>query len=265
MRVRYTAALLACEICAGLSLTNVAHGQAGPPFLTNDPGTPGNANWEINLATMQTVTRSFSSYQVPEIDLNYGLGDRIQLTYSVPYVIQSNSGQPEYSGWSNAYPGVKWRFIDQGEGGLQVSVFPQIESGVGAVAQQKGLGSPGPRYLLPVEATKKVGPFDLDLEAGYLIPGHGPHEQILGLVAGRSVSSRLELDAEIYNDRAIGSPPNQTTLDVGGRFKLTRGFIALFMVGRSVNGTSSGQPEFLGYFGIQILLSNYGRTLSSDP
>ena len=25
------------------------HAQAGPPFLTNDPGTPGNANWEINM------------------------------------------------------------------------------------------------------------------------------------------------------------------------------------------------------------------------
>ena len=27
---------------------------AGPPYLTNDPGTPGNGNWEINLAAMPT-------------------------------------------------------------------------------------------------------------------------------------------------------------------------------------------------------------------
>lgn len=39
--------------------------QAGPPFLTNDPGTPGSAHWEINLGSMQTLTRAGASYQVP--------------------------------------------------------------------------------------------------------------------------------------------------------------------------------------------------------
>jgi hypothetical protein len=46
---------------------------------------------------------------------------------------------------------------------------------------------------------------------------------------------------------------------------LSRGFIALFMAGRGVSGTANGQPEFIGYVGIQILLSNYGRSLASEP
>jgi hypothetical protein len=29
-----------------------AFAQGGPPFYTNDPGTPGNLNWEINLSYM---------------------------------------------------------------------------------------------------------------------------------------------------------------------------------------------------------------------
>jgi hypothetical protein len=36
------------------------------------------------------------------------------------------------------------------------------------------------------------------------------------------------------------------------------------MAGRSVNGLSAGQPEFMGYFGIQILLSDYGRTITPE-
>ena len=59
--------------------------------------------------------------------------------------------------------------------------------------------------------------------------------------------------------------PHDTTFDFGGRYKLHKGFILLFMAGRSFNGNSSGQPEFLGYFGIQILLSKYGRELTAEP
>jgi hypothetical protein len=240
------------------------HAQAGPPFLTNDPGTPGNANWEINLGSMQTIARSVSSYQTPQIDLNFGLGDRIQLTYEVPYVLQSSSGQPVQSGWSNGYPGIKWRFLDQGEDGWQVSTFPQVETGASLRERQNGISVAGPRYLLPLEITRKIGSFDVDFEAGYYLAGHGPKERILGLVAGRPVTTQLQLDVEIYDDRAYDIGPHSTTLDLGGRFKLSRGLIALFMAGRSVNGLSNGQPEFIGYFGIQVLLNNYGRAFASD-
>ncbi len=257
---------IACTLAAALSVPLTARAQAGPPFLTNDPGTPGNANWEINLASMQTIARAASSYQAPQIDLNFGVGDRVQLTYEVPYVIDSTAGQAHTSGWGNAYPGIKWRFLDQGETGWQMSVFPQVEAGVSQRAQDRGLGVPGPRYLLPVEVSKAFGVVALDFEVGYYVAGHGPRERTLGLVAGHEFTDRLELDAELYDDRAAnGALPQSTTLDLGGRYKLTRGFIALFMAGRSIHGFGDGQPEFMAYVGVQILLSNHGRTLTSDP
>jgi hypothetical protein len=242
----------------------LASAQAGPPFLTNDPGTPGSANWEINLGSMQTISRGTASYQLPQIDLNFGVGDRIQLTYEVPYVVQPSDRHPTQSGWSNGYPGVKWRFLDEGENGWQMSTFPQVEMSASLLARQKGIAEPGPRYLLPLEITKAIGPLDFDFEAGYFVAGHGPRERILGFVSGRQVTERLELDAEIYYDRAVDATPHYTTLDLGGRYKLTGGLIALFMLGRSTSGFSDGQPEFIGYIGIQLLLSNYGRTFASE-
>jgi hypothetical protein len=233
--------------------------------MTNDPGTPGNANWEINLGSMQTIARSVSSYQVPQIDLNFGVGDRIQLTYEIPYILQTSAGQPLESGWSNGYPGVKWRFLDQGEDRWQMSTFPQIETGGSLLARQKGIAAPGPRYLLPLEVTKRIGPLDVDIEAGYYVAGQGPKERILGLVTGRSVTEQLELDAEIYDDRAHDAAPRSTTLDLGGRYKLRRGIIALFMAGRGINGFGDGRPQFIGYAGVQFLLSNYGRSFTQEP
>jgi hypothetical protein len=87
----------------------------------------------------------------------------------------------------------------------------------------------------------------------------------LGLVLGHTFTDRFELDGELYDDRATQGAPHDTLLDVGGRYKLSRSFIALFMAGRSVTGTGAGQPEFNGYIGIQILLSDYGASLSKEP
>ena len=136
-------------LCAPLA----AHAQAGPPFITNDPGTPGNANWEINIAAAPTLARGSAAYQVPQIDLNYGLGPSVQLTYEIPYVVQTSDAQSRQTGWSNAFPGIKWRFFDQGEGGWQLSTFPQMEADAPVSSLQKGIAVPGSRFLLPFEVT----------------------------------------------------------------------------------------------------------------
>src|SRR5580693_9504163 len=152
-------------ICLGVLMTCAPHSgiaQAGPPFLTNDPGTPGNGNWEINLGSAQTTARGAGSYQIPQIDLNYGLGERVQLTYQVPYLVQRTDGEPRQSGWSNALPGIKWRFFDQGEAGWQLSTFPQVETGSSSWAQHRGIAAPGPRLLVPMEASTRLGPIDVD-------------------------------------------------------------------------------------------------------
>jgi hypothetical protein len=254
---------IACIVTAFGCLPQCLHAQAGPPFQTNDPGTPGGGNWEINLAAAPVHTRDTTSWQVPQLDLNFGLGDRIQLTLQVPYVIQTDSSAPRATGWSNAFPGIKWRFLDQGEDGWQASIFPQVETRGTAQAEHEQLVGPATRVLLPVEVTHKLGPLDLDLEVGIYTPKEGVQEHIVGLVAGRSISDRLDLALEVYHDQASGAPPNQTTLDLGGRYKLSDAFVALFMAGRSVSGTANGQPEFFGYFGIQILLADYGRHLQA--
>lgn len=116
-----------------------------------------------------------------------------------------------------------------------------------------------------MEVANKIGVLDVDFEAGYYLRERGPKERILGLVAGRSITGRMELAAEIYDDRPYDATPHSTTLGAGGRDKLAPGIVALFTAGRSVRGFSDGQPEFIGHFGVQILLSNYGRTLSSEP
>ena len=57
----------------------VGWAQGGPPFRSDDPDTPGNNNWEINVFGTADRNPVLGLYEIPDIDLNYGVGHRIQL------------------------------------------------------------------------------------------------------------------------------------------------------------------------------------------
>src|SRR5882724_5510821 len=102
-------------ICASSSVM----AQAGPPFKTDDPETPGNGNWEINFGFIGDRNPQAGSYQTPDLDMNYGLGDRIQLKYDLPLAIaetrpqlaDGNSGTV-LAGLGSSLLGVKIRFYE---------------------------------------------------------------------------------------------------------------------------------------------------------
>lgn len=251
---------LRTPIVLGLWLASmaVAYADAGPPFLTTDPGTPGDGHWEINLGSAATTYPGLATLQVPQVDLNYGVGDTIQLTLELPYELAMPRAAPTRSGWGNGYAGIKWRFLDQGEDGFKVSTFPQLETGVSAHAEARALAGPGPRLLLPIEVAHKVGPLDVDVEVGYYAFGRMPRERFVGLVVGGAVTRRTELDVELFSDRVMGSGAEATTIDVGARFQFTPALIGLVMAGHGV-GTHDPTPTWIGCVGVQVLLSDYGR------
>ncbi len=231
--------------------------------MTNDPGTPGNGNWEINLGVLAVLCQHQNSFQVPQIDLNFGLGDRIQLTYEIPFVLQTEPGEPTQAGWSNGFVGLKWRFLDN-KSGWSASIFPQLEPpGLGAFIRT-GIASSGTRLLFPAEITKSVGPLNLEFEAGYYFPWRSHGERIVGFGVGHQLTPKLNILGEIYNDYAMGALPHDTTFDAGGQYRFHKGLILLFTAGRTFSENSSGQPEFMGYIGVQILLDKYGKELHSD-
>jgi hypothetical protein len=245
----------AFAVCTAILLISAAPAlaQGGPPLLTNDPGTPGPHQWEVNLAFTPSICSSLQSYGAPQFDFNYGVGRSIQLTFEIPYVVQTATGLPLASGWGNAYPGLKWRFIDR-ENGWKVSVFPQIQPPGPAHSIRWELAETGPRFLLPVEVQRDVGPLEINFEAGYYVPVRGHEERIIGLAAGRQITRRVELLGEVYNDYAMGDEPHNTTWDLGNRYEFHKGLILLTMAGSSFT-PSPTQPKFFAYVGLQILTS----------
>ena len=94
-----------------------AHAQGGPPFRTDDPETPGNRHWEINFGFIGDRNPAAGAYQVPDFDINYGLGDRVQLKYEIPIAIEETRPQSEQNGqviggMGESLLGIKWRFYE---------------------------------------------------------------------------------------------------------------------------------------------------------
>jgi hypothetical protein len=68
--------LTARALMVSLSRTSSFY-QGGPPLVTGDPNTPGNGHWEINAATTLMARHDERLWQLPDLDINYGLGERI--------------------------------------------------------------------------------------------------------------------------------------------------------------------------------------------
>ena len=250
--------LFLCAIFRG----TLAHAQGGPPYYTNDPGTPGHLNWEINLGYMPFLYSNQSVSHTPDLDINFGVGDRIQLTYENAWLrVQTPASATESAtqwetkfGLGQSNFGVKWRFYDAGESGLNISVFPQIFVNNPDDAVRRGITPASEAFLLPFEFSRKFGPVAVDYEIGYQFVHKGPDGWITGLVVGHDFTPKCEMDMELYAQGTFHPSASQPTIGLGGRYKIHRPVILLFMAGRSLEATRPNQSYFVGYFGLQFLL-----------
>jgi hypothetical protein len=122
-RLRWLSRSFLFLVALSSALIAVAHAQGGPPFRTDDPDTPGNKHWEINFGWIGDRNPQTGAYQVPDVDINYGLGDRLQLKYELPIAIEESRTLPAtpnqpttqgqvIGGIGESLMGIKWRFYE---------------------------------------------------------------------------------------------------------------------------------------------------------
>lgn len=230
-----------------LAVCRSACAQGGPPLRTDDPGTPGNENWEINFGFISELRSGEQRFELPNLDLNYGVGDRLQLKWELPWVVLR--GDTARDGLGNSLVGVKWRFYDNEKRALAISIYPQLQFNNPNHSARRGLAEPGTAFLFPVEVTKQVGPVSLNVEAGHWFSRDHPR-WIAGFAAGHQLTPRVELLAETYHVSARRPEERDTSFDAGGRLKLAGPVLLIFAAGRGFGA----QPHFLGYFGLQFLV-----------
>ncbi|HUK33577.1 MAG TPA: hypothetical protein VLV86_06690, partial [Vicinamibacterales bacterium] len=237
-----------------LSASHV-YAQGGPPYFTNDPGTPGNRQWEINIGFLPVPQTDQSTTRLPDLDLNFGVGDRVQLTLELGWLRHRAQPSPAEYGLSQDTIGIKWRPYGDDEG-VALSVFPQASVNNPTSSVTRGVVPPGASLTLPLEMSKTFGLLAVNGEAGYTIVQSGRNGWLAGVVAGhgrliRHQKSSIEFDAEFYTAGDIGGEVTQKTLEGGVRFEVQPPFVILAMAGWSL---PHSQGSLTAYFGLQLLL-----------
>ncbi len=221
-------------------------------MITDDPGTPGNGKWEINLALAFEHRPGETSYDLPAIDLNYGVGEHIQLTLQTAPVLLKRSGHGAVGGIGSTEAALKWRFVDEEANGVDVSMFPRIIFNVAQSSARRGLSQDGTRFQVPVQVAKKLGPWHADVEFGPLASSVGRREWLYGIVGGIDLAKTTMLMAELHGTSRTNFTSDVLIVNFGLRHEFTETRILILSLGHELR--SPDQPRALiGYFGMQLV------------
>lgn len=219
----------------------------GPPMMTDGTGTPGNGNWELNIAYKGEYQSLSSRYEAPSMDLNYGLGNTIQLKAEASYVKLTSD-----DGIGNAKVGVKWRFYE--EETLSFSMYPQYTFTPIKKNLDSGIADIKEAFYFPIQMNKQFGSIAVTVDVGYLAVTHNKNYLNSGFLVGYLFMDKMELLAEVYRSVQTDGNDESITLNGGFTYALKPSISALFSVGKEV-ATASNQKPVLFFIGLQLLFN----------
>jgi len=221
-------------------------------MISDDPGTPGNGKWENNFAIIFEHRPNETSIDVPEIDLNYGVGEHIQLTLQNAPVLLKRSGRGLIGGLGSTEAAVKWRFLDEATSGLDMSMFPRVIFNVVQSSVRRGLAEDGTRFQIPFQMAKTFGRWHADVEVGPRASTVGRSEWLSGIVCGFDLAKPTMLMAELRDESRMNFSRDVLTLNFGLRHEFSENYILILSMGHELR--SADQPTALiGYFGMQFV------------
>ena len=225
-------------------------------MITDDPGTPAQGKWEINLGWTDQRTPGSTLYGLPQLDANYGATDRIELNYQASWNIARNAGQPTTGGMSDSEIAVKWRYYDAGEHGLQMSICPRVTFlDPGSDSARRGLADSDTNVLMPFEVQKDFPWLSVGVDGGYTFSNQEEDRGWMGgICVGREVAEGWEMDAEVHMTANEGASRSEWIANVGSRIDLSKHATVLLAVGRDISNTLGPRVSLLSYVGIQIRL-----------
>ena len=222
-------------------------------MITDDPGTPGNRKWEINLAIAFQHRSDKTSYDLPAIDLNYGVGERIQLTLQTAPVLLTRDDHGPIGGLGGTEAAVKWRFLDQEKSGFDMSMFPRVIFNVTQSSVRRGLAEDGTRFQIPFQIAKTFGRFHADAELGPVGISVGRSEWLYGIVGGYDLAKPTMLMAELHGTSRMNLTRDVLTVNVGLRHQFTETRILIASLGHELRTPGDEPLALIGYFGMQLV------------
>lgn len=242
---------------------------AGPPLVTDDPDTPGQNRWEINVAyTLETgrqriatttggdTAARFWEQEIPLLDINYGLFDNDQLKIELALSLIDPADHESEFGLGDVRLGYKYRFLDESSFPLSVSIYPQVDLPTGDEDHDLGAGKAA--FTLPFQ----FGRHFMD-ERLFVYGDVGYQEQLandeddalsFGVAAEFEVREGLVLVGEIHHHAPTHNAEGRddTLFNLGFKYGLSATATILGAFGRSFNPSADRGADLLVYLGVQF-------------
>jgi hypothetical protein len=248
-----TAVILRCSVAllASAVLLAPATGQAGPPYLTDDPEPVGLGHWEVYLATQHFIGRDMTTGSGPLVDLNYGALPGLHLHVMGQFAYARSAGGPTFYGVGDTEIGAKIRFVNEGDWLPMMSVYPMVDFPTGDAT--RGLGTGRTHAFAPLWLQKSFGPWTTFGGGGLWVnPGTGNRDYwYIGWELQRRISNLATVGTEIFymTPAQIGANAN-LGFDVGLVIDLSELHHLMLSAGRSI----MGDGLFQGYAAYQLTL-----------
>jgi Putative MetA-pathway of phenol degradation len=224
---------------------------AGPPLLTDDPGTPGPGKWETNVGFTVDKRGDTTLYNAPVLDLNYGIGDSVQLNYSVSWIILDPPHEVTKNGIGTSEVAVKWRFLDEEKNGLALSVYPRVIFNNLTSSVNRGLVEKGTVFRLPFQMEKKIGVIIVNPEFGHDFRQEDGDEWLYGLALRYEEIKGIVAMAEVFGIGDNTFDKQENVVNIGVQKDVNENFSLHAAVGRGLS-QGSDQPTLLAYVGVQM-------------
>lgn len=210
---------------------------AGVPFRTDDPGTPPQGGFEINLSTQFTVTKDGHEGLLPSLEINYGLFDNLQITIAPAMAYNRENGNSANYGFGDLVIGAKFRFIEADENGWRPSVAFAPSISLPAGDANRGLGSGFTNVSLPLWLSKDL-PNNWAVATGASYnTNHGFGNKdfwFAGFLVTNKIREDLTIGGEIYHTtpESVGGK-SSTGFNLGFLYDFSENHHLLFSAGRN--------------------------------
>lgn len=241
-----------------------------PPLVVDDPSTPGCNQWEINVVADGDLSRDQKNWKLPLLDINYGIGDNIQLKYELPY-LRSQTDASATSAVGESEVGIKYMFFENELSKMQLAFYPQVSFvSSSSDAVNRGLVSPGKIVTLPLLMSTKIGQThlgDVNLTAnfGYNVSTKDDTANSMSAAVGVGMPliHRLSVMGELSTEQALARNSDnireqETRATIGMMGMVSKRFLLFGSLGHSLQASESVDHLYT-LAGFRFLASGMGQ------
>jgi predicted porin len=219
---------------------------AAPPMALSDAEVAPHKQWEVWFSLNYRDMEKQKSYNVPTVEVIYGILPRVELSVEATYIIEKSGGD-RVDGIDSVATQAKVLMVEEGKRYPQIALAMQYE--VPTDEKKERLEWSGNLWVPSISMQKHFGKALLITQLKYYIDDKWRY----GIDVFYAFNERLTLLSEVYaEDFVRSSDTNELNFRLGFKYQFSEKAKFFFAAGRSLLTTKDNRPELEANGGIMF-------------